>query len=292
MVEIFSLVTAFLYAVSNIAVRKGLSFGSNSTTAAVTSLVVTFVVFIAWVLALHPIGGWNFHSLPYYFAAGILAPGLFRFFLYGAISRVGVNISSVPATIYPLIAVATAMVHLGERLTAFRALGMALAVSAVLLAAPKTEKRILSLGSLLNRGILLALAAAVVRGVSETMRKGGLIVANDPIFGAAMSNAAGFLFSVALLATSKSTRNAMVYEQRSFLFFLGSGLLTVGAWVFGFYALSTGEVVRVAPIVGTVPLFTVLLSALLLRGLEVITPRIVLASLLAGAGVGAMNLGS
>ncbi len=55
---------------------------------------------------------------------------------------------------------------------------------------------------------------------------------------------------------------------------------------------SVGEVVRVAPVVGTVPLFTVLLSTVLLRGVEQITPRIVVASLLVVVGVVSIHFGS
>ncbi len=47
-----------------------------------------------------------------------------------------------------------------------------------------------------------------------------------------------------------------------------------------------------APLVGTVPLFTVLLSTVLLRGVEQITPRIMVASLLVVMGVVSIHLGS
>ncbi len=292
MIEFLSLATALMYALSHIAVRKGLAFGSNAVTAANISLVITFLVFLVLLFALVPMLQWSLRALPFFLAAGILAPGLFRFFLYSAISRVGVAVSSVATNIYPLVAVATSMGFLGERLTLLRALGIMFILAAVVLAAPKGEGRVLDLGTLTNRGFLLAIAGAVVRGGSETLRKSGLFVLNSPIFGAAMGNAGGFLVSVALLATSSSTRNALTYETNSFLYFVLSSLCTVAAWIFSFYALSFGEVVHVAPLVGTVPLFTVLLSTVLLRGVEQITPRIMVASLLVAMGVVSIHLGS
>ncbi len=292
MIEFLSLASALMYALSHIAVRKGLAFGSNAITVANVSLVITFFVFLALLFALVPLHQWSLRALPIFLAAGILAPGLFRFFLYSAISRVGVAVSSVATNIYPLVAVATSMGFLGERLTLLRALGIMFILAAVVLAAPKGEGRVLDLGTLTNRGFLLAIAGAVVRGGSETLRKSGLFVLNSPIFGAAMGNAGGFLVSVALLATSSSTRNALTYEKNSFLYFVLSSLCTVAAWIFSFYALSFGEVVRVAPLVGTVPLFTVLLSTVLLRGVEQITPRIMVASLLVAMGVVSIHLGS
>ena len=292
MIEFLSLATALMYALSHIAVRKGLAFGSNSVTAANVSLVITFLVFLALLFALVPMHQWSLRALPFFLAAGILAPGLFRFFLYSAISRIGAAVSSVATSINPLVAVATSMVFLGERLTPLMALGIGLILAAVLLAAPKGEGRVFDLSTLSNRGFLLAIAAAVVRGSSETLRKSGLFVMDSPIFGAAVGNAGGFLVSVALLSTSSSTRTALTYEKNSFLYFVLSSLCTVAAWILGFYALSYGEVVRVAPLVGTVPLFTVLLSTFLLRGVEQITPRIMVASLLVVMGVVSVHFGS
>ena len=292
MIEFLSLATALMYALSHIAVRKGLAFGSNAVTAANVSLVITFLVFLALLFAFVPMHQWSVRALPFFLAAGILAPGLFRFFLYTAISRVGVAVTAVATNINPLIAVATSMGFLGEQLTPLKALGIGLILAAVLLAAPKGEGRVFDLGTLSNRGFLLAVTAALVRGGSETLRKSGLFVLDSPIFGAAVGNAGGFLVSVFLLAGSSSTRRALTYEKKSFLYFVLSSLCTVAAWILGFYALSFGEVVRVAPLVGTVPLFTVLLSTVLLRGVEQITQRIMVASLLVVMGVVSIHLGS
>ena len=292
MIEFLSLATAFMYALSHIVLRKGLAFGSNAVTAANVSLFITFFVFLVLLFAFVPMHQWSLRALPIFLAAGILAPGLFRFFLYSAISRIGVAVSSIATNINPLVAVATSMAFLGEQLTLFKALGIMFTLTAVVIAAPKREGRVLDLGALANRGFLLAIASAVVRGSSETLRKSGLFVLDSPIFGAAIGNAGGFLVSVVLLAGSSSTRGALVFEKKSFLYFILSSLLTVAAWLFGFYALSLGEVVRVAPVVGTVPLFTVLLSTVLLRGVEQITPRIIVASLLVVVGVVSIHFGS
>ncbi len=292
MIEFLSLATALMYALSHIAVRKGLAFGSNAITAANVSLFITFFVFLALLFALVPYHQWSIWAVPYFLAAGILAPGLFRFFLYSAISRVGIAVATVATNIYPLVAVVVSMIFLGERLTPLKALGIAVILAAVFLAAPKGEGRGLDLSRLANRGFLLAVTAAVVRGASETLRKSGLLVLDSPIFGAAIANGGGFLVCVFLLAGSSSTRSALTYEKKSFIYFVLSSLFQVAAWILGFYALSYGEVVQVAPIVGSVPLFTVLLSTVLLRGVEQITPRIIVASLLVAVGVVSIYLGS
>ncbi len=292
MIELLSLATALMYALSHIAVRKGLAFGSNAITAANLSLFITFFVFLVLLSVFVPFDRWSVWALPYFLSAGILAPGLFRFLLYSAISRVGIAVATVATNVYPLVAVVVSMIFLGERLTPLKALGVAFILGAVFLAAPKGKNRRFDLDTLSNRGFMLAVTAALVRGASETLRKSGLFVLDSPIFGAATANGGGFLVSVFLLAGSSSTRSALTYEKRSMIYFLFSSLFQVAAWILGFYALSYGEVVRVAPIVGSVPLFTVLLSAVLLRGVEQITPRIIVASLLVGVGVVSIHLGS
>jgi len=216
MIELLSLASALMYALSHNTVRKGLAFGSNAVTAANISLVITFLVFLALLFAFVPLHQWSVRALPFFLAAGLLAPGLFRFFLYTAISRVGVAVAAVATNIYPLVAVATSMGFLGEQLTFLKALGIMFILAAVLLAAPKGEGRMLNLGILANRGFLLAVAGAVVRGGSETLRKSGLFVLDSPIFGATIANLGGFLVSVALLATSSSTRRTLSYEKNSF----------------------------------------------------------------------------
>ncbi|MGH7830863.1 MAG: EamA family transporter [Candidatus Binatia bacterium] len=293
MVEILSLVTALMYALSNIAVRKGLSFGSNAVTASTVSLVTTFIPFTVLLFALFPLSVWNWQSVFIFLAAGILAPGLFRFFLYEAISRIGVTVATNASHIYPLIAAGTSIAFLNERLTVLKAVGMALTLAAVFLSSPRTAgKGAFNFRSLKDKSFLLALAAAVCRGGSETLRKTGLLIFDAPLFGAAIGNVGGFVVSLVLVASSGAVRQAMVYQRTSFIWFILGGFFAIAAWIVGFYALSYGEVLRVTPVIATVPLFTVLLSPILLRGVERITWQVVLASLLVVLGVVCMNLGA
>ena len=292
MIEFLALATALMYSLSHIAVRKGLAFGSNAVTAANVSLVITFFVFLVLLFIFVPLREWNLWALPYFLPAGILAPGLFRFFLYSSIARIGIAVATVATNLWPFVAVVASMAFLGEQLTLLKALGLALILVAVFLSAPKGKGRAFDFSTLSNRGFLLAVTAALLRGISETLRKSGLLVLNSPIFGAAIANLGGFLVSLIFLASSSSKRSALVYEKNSLIYFVLSSLFQVAAWIMGFYALSHGEVVQVTPIIGSVPLFTVLLGTVLLRGVEQITPRIIVASFLVAMGVISIHFGS
>jgi uncharacterized membrane protein len=74
-------------------------------------------------------------------------------------------------------------------------------------------------------------------------------------------------------------------ERESLLFFIGAGLIAVSAQVTNFIAIGQGDLSVIIPILNTTPLFTVLFSALFLRSLETIAPRIIFGAVLMVAGV-------
>jgi DME family drug/metabolite transporter len=57
------------------------------------------------------------------------------------------------------------------------------------------------------------------------------------------------------------------------------------AQIANFIALSRADVSVIIPLLNTTPLFTVLFSSIFLRGMETITPRILLGAALMVAGV-------
>ncbi len=68
-------------------------------------------------------------------------------------------------------------------------------------------------------------------------------------------------------------------------FVAAGGLFSAGAVLLMFEALGRGEVVVVAPVLSTNPLFTLLIAAVLLRGVEQITLRVVAGTVLVVSGV-------
>ncbi|MBI2359128.1 MAG: EamA family transporter, partial [Deltaproteobacteria bacterium] len=61
--------------------------------------------------------------------------------------------------------------------------------------------------------------------------------------------------------------------------FFAAGMMNTAAVLSGFYALSLGKVVIVEPLVGTNPVLSLLLSAIFLKDLEVVTPRVIVGAL-------------
>lgn len=81
------------------------------------------------------------------------------------------------------------------------------------------------------------------------------------------------------------------YDRKAMGFVVLSGLTSVVASLGQFFALQRGDVVVVAPIMATFPLWTLLLSHIFIARLEQITLRLVIGALFAVAGVIAVALG-
>ncbi|HSF56689.1 MAG TPA: EamA family transporter, partial [Candidatus Binatia bacterium] len=91
------------------------------------------------------------------------------------------------------------------------------------------------------------------------------------------------LFMIFLVVTKRTGQLRM--GRQSFLFFFIVALVALLAQISNFIALSRADVSVIIPLLNTTPLFTVLFSSLFLRGMETITPRIILGAILMVAGV-------
>ena len=73
--------------------------------------------------------------------------------------------------------------------------------------------------------------------------------------------------------------------------FAGAGIFSTTGVLCLFLALERAPVVLVSPVANTNPLFSLIFVALLLRGVERLTPRVFLGAGLVVAGVGVLTLG-
>jgi uncharacterized membrane protein len=74
-------------------------------------------------------------------------------------------------------------------------------------------------------------------------------------------------------------------KRESFLLFFSAALVALSAQITNFIALSRADVSVIIPLLNTTPLFAVLFSGLFLRGMETVSPRILLGAILMVAGV-------
>lgn len=294
MVEVLAVSAAFMYATGDVMVKRGLQ-GSNAITATVVSQLVTASLFLLLFLSFLSVRSLESTYILYFMAAGVLAPGLFRFLYYTGVNRLGVAISSPIVNAYSIVAILTAILVLHERLTpVIAASALGIVCGAYLLtrsaAAPGGGGKA---GRKLRRtALLFPFAAMAVRGFSEVFRKTGLLALHSPILGAAVANVTGCLFTLSYMGLSGNLRGALVLPRRSLWYFLGSGFAVTAAWVLAFSALAGGALVRVTPLLTTSPLFTLLISYFFLKGIERITPKITFGAVLIVGGIIFMKLGA
>ncbi|MGE0227870.1 MAG: EamA family transporter [Dehalococcoidia bacterium] len=132
-------------------------------------------------------------------------------------------------------------------------------------------------------GVALAFGAAVSYGSSQVLTRQGVSDLAPPLVGSFIALFWGTLGF--LVISLRSLRNVRGDLRMGSLYFGAAGVFSAAGVMLMFQALSRGEVVIISPVLATNPLFTLILAAVFLRGVERITPPIVIGALLVVAGV-------
>ena len=319
--SILAFVSALAYSSGYMLIRTGVRPGDPDGGAFITTVVNAALLGGAVLIALAlgaqvDVAG---QGLAWFAVAGVLGPFTGRILLFAGIHRVGpVRASSVVNTA-PLITVFLAVTILGEALSpadiaatllvlvglgiliaeAFQdagervalaetdAVGEGASVGVVL------ESRARSMAAGIRRrygtvmvvGILAAGLSAVAFGFARTSRRLGLDEMPDPLVGAAVGALAGLLTHVVVQAASGRLRlmvGSSIREPRPRLWAAGA-LSAVGLFSF-FAALTFEPLAHVAVIAASETILTLVLSSVLLRRTERLSPRIAVPAICVFAG--------
>ena len=271
-VPALALISAFLSAAATILIRHGLQRYGPYTGVWINVTVGAVGLWIA-VLVTGGLGHPSPRALALFMLAGLVGTVAGRMLRFLAIEAVGASISAGFMNLTPLVSSGLAILLLGERVTLPIVLGTVVIVVGTTL---------LSTGgrSLGVRPVLLWLPAlsATCFGIVAILRKLGLSGA-APIPGAAVNVSTALIaFTAFLLATGQA--RAMRCSGRSLLYFIAAGLAENLSVFLVILALSMGAVSVVAPLTNVGPIFVLLLSAMFLRGIEILNARIVGGTLL------------
>jgi uncharacterized membrane protein len=275
---VLALLAALISAVATILIQKGLRGGGDTYTGFWINLVVgTIGLWSAVLLMGHPARP-TAQAIAFFVLAGLIGTVGGRLLRFMAIEKVGASISAALNNLHPLVAAAVAIPMLGERLTVPTLAGTVVIVSgAALLSAG--GRRI----GYRPWQLALPLLSAMCFGVVAILRKLGLS-GTGAVLGSAMNVTTAFVaFTAILLAFGR--RDAMVGRGRPLAYFVAAGVAENLAVFITVVALGAGRVTVVAPLTATSPVFVLLLSTLFLRGVEKLTWRIVLGTILIVAGV-------
>ncbi len=276
-VHLVALVAAFSSAGATIFIRQGLR-GSTPYAGFWINLAVGTVCLWGGVLLSGGVGHVSSVGLALFALAGLVGTVGGRLLRFVSIEKVGASISAALTNLNPLIASGLAILLLGERVTASIVAGtLVIVLGTILLSAG--GRRV----GVRPAQLALPVLSAVCFGVVAILRKVGLSQMGAVMGSAVNVTAALIAFTAFLLASGN--RGAMTCRGRSLAHFIAAGI-TENAGVFlNVVALSLGTVSVVAPLYGSAPIFVLVLSFFFLRGVEILSGRIVVGTLLIVLGV-------
>lgn len=281
--EIYAILTALLRGYSVIPVKKGLKYSTPNTSALLYLLINTCML---WILTLYknPINLLHADGFVYFMLAGIIAPGVAVRFKDIGISRLGAAVSSPVLGVNILFSMIIAAVFLREKVTLFILIGAVLTFLGVTLISIRDESH----NNWKKIDLLFPLTAAALFAISTNLRKLGLNKINDPIIGATITSTVSLAVLVISILYSHF-RGLDSWEVRfnrdGLKYFTLNGILLSIAYLFYFLALSSSSVVKIQPIAGINPLFSIIFVFIFLREDETITWKIIVGTLMIVIGI-------
>ena len=271
--------SAMGWASDSVLVRLGVR-RSNIFAAMLMSYLVSVACIWSYLLATTSFTFLRSPAIPYFLISGCLQPLFARALFYAGITRIGVARAGPLRGAEPLFATVIAVAVLHERPGVPVYVGTALITGSLWLISGSQTGAVK--WRLLDAA--LPLGAGLVSAISQTLRKEGLRILPNPFVATAIVTSTSLALLMTFVLVTRRIR-LLRMERESLLFFIGAGLIAVSAQVTNFIAIGQGDLSVIIPILNTTPLFTVLFSALFLRSLETIAPRIIFGAVLMVAGV-------
>jgi drug/metabolite transporter (DMT)-like permease len=203
--------------------------------------------------------GWQAFAAGIFALVGIFFPAAVTLLTFAANERLGPTVAASIGSTAPMFAVLGAAIFLSEPLGSRELIATSIIVlGTMLLSRPDGA------GGRSRAALWLPWSAAVLRALAQVLSKAGLALWPNP-FAAAL---VGYTVSAAAVWATPALnphRGAFACNRNGAVWFALTGTLNGAAVLLMYYALNTGPVYIVSPIVATYPLFTLALSALTLR---------------------------
>ncbi len=250
---VIALVAAFFFALS----AHVQNMGAKTTSTQVGTLVLIGTQAAIYATAALFIVNWDYWTsgaVILFAAAGMLRPTLSIALWIEGIKRLGPTLNAALTSSGPVFAAIFGILILGETLTGPIAAGIALVVAGVLVPTLMTRGIMASFPAW---AVLLPLGASALRNVAHAITKVGFAEIPSPLFAALV----GSVVSLVLVAGQFLIRRQRVTGQlRDYRYFALSGMITALAVYLLNQALELGQVITVAPLIASSPVFSALLG--------------------------------
>jgi drug/metabolite transporter (DMT)-like permease len=225
------------------------------------------------------------HAFIFFAGVGFIGQGAARFLAYGSNKLIGVGRTNTIVAGSPIGASIMGFLLMGERPALEVWIGMALIVGGLVFLTTDRGG-----GAYPLRSYTYAFIAMLAFSVTPYLRKGGMMALSAPALGVILSS---IVANTTLAATSRFMPGPQKFRvDRSFaLLCIPAGIFAMAAAINFWTALRDGPLTVISPLIRMTPIFVLFLSAVLLRGLETISIRLVLATgiIVAGAAMITMN---
>lgn len=279
--QFFALGSAFLFALHNLFTKKALRY-SNPATAVISSLLINIIFLWTVSVLLVPLMSLTSPWILIFVVVGLFQPGLTRLLTYKGIDVLGVAITDPIRATTPLFAAVMAIIFLGEQLTVPIVVATLTIMGGITLLSWRTGSMKLA-GSAVY--LWYPIAASVLAGASQVVRKVGLAAIPHPFLAAAVTASSSFVVSLATLWYVEKTQETWKMNRQCIGWFLAAGVTISLSMACIYYAIDLGKVSVVVPISSTGPFFSLVFASLFLRDVERVTFRIVFAAALIIGGV-------
>ncbi|MCB2171561.1 DMT family transporter [archaeon] len=278
--ELVALVASITTALSSVMATRGMRDSNPDTANLVLTGIQTVVLSVLLVFDLPQL---NYGAIFWYALAGVCGSFFARLLTMMSYKRIGVSAGSALIGTSPVVTTILAVLFLGEPLLLAVVLGAFCVVAGIAFINLKDGRLNLDWNL-----VYLPLGASFLYALSNIIRKMGTNLQPHAILGAQVSTLAGLMACGVYLAVKSGFRDLEINRDNVW-WLAGAGAVNAFAWITVTMAINLGRVSVASSIIYSYPLFSLLLSRLLLRD-EYYNHYMVIGSLFIVVGVAIVSL--
>lgn len=222
---------------------------------------VLTMALLAWALSplLMKWEWWGTRAALLFALCGLAFPAMAQGLSISSVARVGPSATAAIGALWPVFAVVPAVVYLGETLHLKTAVGISIMLFALLLSAVRGRRTTRTWPIL---ALILPLGSAFVRGVVQPVAKIGYGQLPIPYFGMlVMASVSTVVVGLSLLLVKHKPVRGRTLNGYSW--FVLNGVLAGAGILIMQFAINLGDIVVVAPLVATTPLWAFLFGVVI-----------------------------
>jgi len=298
---LFALLTGITTAFFNIFIKKGMDQSQGKSIGFVITIFINVVIHSLVFIVVLLLNGYKFHfswkATGWFVIGGIFSTIIGRHAMLSTIKLIHPSRASALKNSTPFFTVLYAFLILKEDFSTLSVIGMSILFVVIIIQGLLTfrQSRLTLHKDKSDKsiwiGYLMGIFAAFIFGIGQGVRKQGLLINNDPIYGSLIGSLIA-LVAIVLFQGFKGTLKTTLIENYRIIninFILASIFLSFGP-VFFFLAASQMQVSYVSVIAAVEPLMTILLSVLFLKDREKITPSVWIGAVLILTGITLISL--